>query len=345
LAMPPKRGASSGPSAKDRQSSRGAAKGKAKAKAKAAAAPAPDPRAELEQEAVHIFEKQQPDGDLKGVIKLAQFAEVIRSMNIRKCMLWGDDPVHIIKREWSKVGGAASREVSLEQFKAWWPDFAEAASAEAAEKAAAEEASKLQEAQEKEAKYGHDGVWQIKIKELLEAVEEARKKGKTPLIIDNTPGFRAETFFQYRDTHIIECKKMIVDKAKGTSVEDILEEERRRLWDSRSFKFGKAVMFRLANTACDLNGMFNSESFPVTALLDATEVQKVSGSENVPNMKTSPFIKMASDRDEALELEANGFHEAFNVLVVTQFTEEDYVEFLKDQIPLHLMQPMKPSVD
>jgi len=349
--MPPKRAPSSGakargssPAAKARSSSRGAAK----AKAKAASAPAPaeeDPKAKLLKEAEELFEKYEPDGKLDGVIKLAQFADIVRMMNTRKCMLWGDDPAPIIKREWTKAGGFEKRELNFEQFKSWWPDFAEATNSEFEEKRAAEEAKEAEEKKAREEKYTGDGVWQISIKDVLEAINEAHKKGKTALILDNTPNQRVETFFAYRGAFIIECKKLIVDKAKGAKVEDLLSEERDRFWSGKCFKYGQTVVFRLANTACDLKGTFNSGIFPTLAMLDRTEVAKVLGAENANNAKSSPFIKMARTSDEEMELTCSGINEQFAVVVISQFTEEDYEEFLKDMLPLELFQPMKPSVE
>mmetsp|Transcript_122463 Transcript_122463/g.357571 ORF Transcript_122463/g.357571 Transcript_122463/m.357571 type:complete len:350 (-) Transcript_122463:114-1163(-) len=349
--MPPKRGTSSGagakarggsPAAKARASSRGAAK----AKAKAAAAPVEeDPKAKLLKEAAELFEQCEPDGKLDGVIKLAQFADIIRAMNTRKCMLWGDDPAPIIKREWTKAGGFEKRELNLEQFKSWWPDFAMAANQEAEEKRAAQEEKEEEAKKAREEKFSGDGVWQIKLKDIPDAIKEAHKKGKTALILDTTPNQRAEAYFLHNGSHIIECKKLIVDKAKGAKAEDLLEEERERMWSGRCFKFGQTVLFRLANTACDLKGTFNSEIFPSLAMLNRAEVAKVLGPENTNHVKDSPFFKMARSQDEEMDLTCMGIHEKFGVVVLSHFSEEDFTEFLQNMIPLDLLQPMKPSVD
>merc|ERR1712032_413907 len=101
----------------------------------------------------------------------------------------------------------------------------------------------------------------------------------------------------------------------------------------------------MANTACDLKGAFSSEDFPSAALMDVGEIAKVTGRENTCNLKASPFAKMPPNPDEQLELDANGVNELFNVAVITQFPEEEYESFLKDALPLHLMQPVKVCVD
>merc|ERR1711920_335678 len=171
------------------------------------------------------------------------------------------------------------------------------------------------------------------------AMAEARAKGKTPLVLDDET-HRVDAFFMHSGAHIIECKKMIMDKAHGSSASDILEEERRRFMSAKCFQYGQTVMFRLANTACDLVGAFNSETFPTTALMDRVQVSNVMGTENAANMKGSPLLKIAGDANEELELSACGIHADFNVVVVTHFEEASYEEFLATAVPLHLMQPI-----
>ena len=356
--MAPKSGA------KDRAESRGAAKsgakaragsqGAAKAKAKAGgasrapaapaeAAPA-TPAEAAAKEAAEVFQQYEPSGTPDGIIKLAHFAELIRATNRKKCMIWGDEPMEVIRREWTNVGGSLKKEIGLSDFQAWWPMFAERLEQELANREDAEDVKKAAAAQAAAEKYGHEGIWRIGLKDLPEAFKEARKVGKTPLVIDNTPNLSAETFFLYNGSHIIECKKMIVDKGKGKPVEEILEEERERFLNgAKCFQFGKTVVFRLANSACNILGQFSSESFPAAALMDAGEVARCVGVENDHNVEKSPFFAMAATRDERLDL--SSVHEDFNVCVITQFAEEDYEEFLKPMLPLHLLQPIKPSVD
>merc|ERR1711869_68352 len=100
----------------------------------------------------------------------------------------------------------------------------------------------------------------------------------------------------------------------------------------------------MGNSAADLQGTFNSEIFPSLALLDENQVAQVRGLANVGNVPSSPFLKMVPDNDERLELESFGVHENFSVVVITQFAESDYEEFLKPMLPLHLFQPIKPEV-
>lgn len=282
------------------------------------------------------------------IIKLAQFATVVRDMNIKKCMIWGEEPGPAIKDLWRAAGGGPGKALTMDEFVRWWPSFLDAVQAREDEIEAEEKeivARKAAEAAAKAERYAGDGVWYINLKEMPEAIDKAYEKGKTPLIIDNTEGFRSEVFFTYSSAHIVESKKMIVDKAKGQSVEDILEEARTKFWGSNTFKYGSTMVIRLANSACDHKNTFNSEVYPVLKLLDANEVKKVLGQENAENFKGSPFEPMCLTDDQRFECGCMGVNEKFRVVAITQFQEEDYVEFLQAMFPLELMQPIKPSAD
>lgn len=349
--MPPKRSSSS-----SKRGSTGSAKPAAKSassKAKADAKAKPEAsKGQLQQEATETFEKFQPDGDLNAKLTLKEFSNIIRDMNRRKCMLWGQEEEcgPIIKQEWAKLDGFQKREITFAEFQAWWPTFVELVQArqEEVETAKAEEAQKVAIAEQalNECCNG-DGIWRVPMKSLKFALKKAREKGKTPLIVDNTEGHAAESFFTYTGAYVIECKKLIMEKgASKRPVEDILEDERERFFRGKCFKIGQTVMFRMANTACDLKGTFNSSIFPTLALLDIAELRKVVGRENVSNVEKSPFMAMCpDDQDERLELVANGIHEHFNCVMVTHFQEEDYAEFLEPMVPLELMQPIRPLVE
>lgn len=336
--MPPKKRASSSTAAPKTKSG-------VKSKAKAQGEIKEDLQAKLDQEVADMFERYAPEGTLESVLKLKEFANLIQDENRKKCMIWGDDPVKIIRDEWKKSGGAEKRELKFDDFKAWWPAFSDAVEKECEAKVEAEASVAAAKKKELEETYGHDGIWRIKFAQLKEAFDQAKQKGKTPLVIDNTPGFRTDVFFQYSNAHVLETKKWIVENAKGSSVDEILQEERRRFLAAQCFQHGKIVMFRLSNSAPDLRNKFNTDEFPTLALLDAKQVGSIVAMEDKKNIVTTPFYKMATDNDEKLELEAFGVKDGFQVVVVTQFDEADYAEFLEKMIPLELMQPIKPETD
>merc|ERR1719498_1887042 len=138
-------------------------------------------------------------------------------------------------------------------------------------------------------------------------------KDKTPLIIDNTEGTRSEVFFTYSNAYIIEAKKMVMDKAKGASAEDVCNEERERFWKGKVFKYGQTVVFRMSNCAADFRQAFNTETFPAMKLLDTAEWKKVLGLENADNFKGSPFNAMCRNDEDRNEM-CIGVKDSFRVV-------------------------------
>lgn len=260
----------------------------------------------------------------------------------------------IIQKQWKPLEkkGGEGKEVMEEEFKAWWPTFIDMLEAKQRENEEAEakiEEEKVAQAAAKASMFDGDGVWNIPLTALNDSIDAAYKKNKTPLIIDNIEGFRAETFFTYSDALIIEMKKLIVEKAKGKSVEELLEEVRDTFVNkAHSFKYGKTVVLRMANSACDVKGTFSNEAFPTMELLDAAKVKSVFACEEGcgEKFKGSPFGKMFKDKEEdKSEIEIMGVNEKLRIVVVTQFQEEDYAGFLEPMFPLNLCQPIKPSVN
>jgi len=323
---------------------KGKAKPKAKADAKAKAEPAEDPKALIEKEAQEMFERYETD----GIIKLARFADCIRDMNIKKCQIFGDEPGPIIKEHWKDTGGFKNKELKKEEFVAWWPTFLVVVEARQAEMAVEQEkidAEKAAKAAAKKSMFEGTGIWTCPMESLQDAMNEAFNQGKTPLIIDSTEGARSEVFFTYSGAYIIECKKMIMDKAKKTAtVEEILEEQRDQFFRGNCFKYGQTVLFRLGNSACDIKGTFSNEVFPAMKLLDTSEWKKLLGIEQADNFKGSPFFNMCPSDEHKTEHTCTGINEKFRVVAVSHFAEEDYVEFLDAMFPLDLCQPIKPIV-
>jgi len=354
---PKKRAPSPGPKAK--------AKGKAgSAQPKAAPEPEVDTAALLKAEGKDMFEKYRDDD---AGVKLKGFAQCIRAMNVKKVHIWDDNDIgpQIIKKQWDAIADKAAKEVIEAVFVEWWPTFVKMVEDRQAEIKAAEDKVEEEKKAKAEAKAnlydavsttGKDNVWTIPLKDLDEACKEAYKRDKTPLIIDNTEGFRSEAFFLYTNAYILECKKLILDKVerskklteeadKAKVVPELLAETRDSFCRAHCFKYGQTVVFRLANSACDFKGTFNGEAFPALSLFNAAEVKKVLGQDNAGNWKGSPFEKMCDKQEDKEEPSYTGVNEKFRVVVVTQFQEDAYAEYLEKMIPLELMQPIKPFVD
>lgn len=320
---------------------------KAKAKAKGKAEAEPTPEELLKKEGEEMWEKYKEETE--DIVKLKGFAQCIRDMNTRKVNIWTDDDIgpNVIMKYSKSTGLHVRKELKQDEFVAWWPEFMEGVKARQDEVEAEEtkrEEEKAAKAAEKAARYEGDGLWSFPMKDLEDAMEEAFKKGKTPLILDDVDkGNRVEAFFTYSGGHIVEAKKMIMEKAKDKRpVEDILSEVRDKMFSGRCFQHGNKLIFRMANSAADIKGTFNNEVFPSLVLLDAVEVKKCIGDPDA--FKGSPLFKMCVTDEERMDL-IMGIHEKFRTVVISHFKEDNYEEFLKEMLPLDKMQPMKPLVD
>lgn len=347
--MAPKK-AAGGPKAK--------AKGKAEAKGKAGPEePAgPSPEEVIEKEGEEQWLKWQEAGDSGGVIKLKNFAECIRQVNEAKGNIWTDDEIgpKVCKPQWDLAREDKSkREMGKDEFMKWWKGFqpviqaqAEASAtqkaADAAAKAEKEKAAAAKIA-EAEATWKSDGLWKLPLSMMQTAMNKAFEKDKIPLILD--PGDEnenrlTETFFVYSDAFIFECKKWIMDKAKGGKVEEILEDNRSQFFKRKAFKYGHTVVFRMANSACDIKGTFNDEKiFPALALLDTPQWKKVLGNDNADNFKGSIWEKWCPTDEDKTDCIC-GVNEKFRVVALSHFKEEDYEKFLGGMFPLETCQPM-----
>jgi len=329
-------------------SSKAAAKPKAK---KAEEDPAAVAAKALEAEALEKWEKYMEEES--GVVKLKHFAQCIRDQNVKKVHPWNDDEIgNVIKGYWKDLGGFTNKELKKDEFLKWWPEFVKAVDEKVAEveaAAAKKEEEKKAAAAAKASRYDSNEPWEIPLNDLQEAINEAYKKDKTPFIVDNTEGARTETFFTYSGAHIVEAKKMIMDKVKGGSVESVVEEVQRSFFGAHCFKYGQTVVFRLSNSALDVH-QFSTEAFPILSLLDAKQVKKVMGTENAGNFKDSEFFKMVSQdkkndaSEELQECTYTGVHEKFRVVCISTFQLEDYKGFLENvKFPLDLMQVIVPK--
>lgn len=346
---PKKRAASPGPKAKAKAD----AKAKPKAKAETESKP-PEPEGlekvfgktadDLFQ--VYSVEVEIEDStDKEFVVKLAGFAQFIKDTNAKFDSPFDDEPP--IKQMWKDIGGFSSKQVKKDAFLNFLPNVFTAFTdkrVEQNEKAAAKATAEAAKKEEEAAMFAGDGIWAIKLPALLTAIDKAFEKRKTPLILDCTEGHRSEAFFLHSGAHIIECKKMIMDKAKGGNVTDILEEVRERFFAGNCFKYGQTVVFRFANTAIDLK-VFSDESFPSLSLLDASEVAKVLGPENASAFEGSPFCAMCKRSEDKQEHTLMGVNDKFRVVAVSHFEDDSYEEYLKANVPLEKMQPIRVLVD
>ena len=93
-------------------------------------------------------------------------------------------------------------------------------------------------------------------------------------------------------------------------------------------------VFLLANSAPPLKSKFSSPTaLPYLLLEDNAAVASSCGQDY---SKVDWTKELLTDADQILFV-----HKDFQTLAVTKFSEEDYVEFLKEEMPLDAMQHIK----
>merc|ERR1711865_796561 len=105
------------------------------------------------------------------------------------------------------VDGFAKRQLEQEPFLQWWPAFMEIVEEQVVAKAKADEAKeeeKVAAVAAKASRYDGKGVWEIPLTDLQDAINEAYKRNKTPLIIDMSENKPTDAFFSYSGAHVIE---------------------------------------------------------------------------------------------------------------------------------------------
>jgi len=197
-------------------------------------------------------------------------------------------------------------------------------------------------------------VWNCPMSQLMEAYKAAWAVDKTPLLIDcsnpggETPQFSPlETFFSYSSEGVIELKKAVVETSakKEKSVQQVQDEFAQVLL--RALKQGQMLVLLCANSAPPFRTKFSSSHALPEQLLDIKQVKAVLGADGKMEGAWPEAVVAYGDaqgwqtKDVTLLAKHGIIHDNFRVVVVTKFSLEDYAEFLGDEWPLSLMQPIK----
>ena len=287
-----------------------------------------------------------------GTFVLKQMAKLIRDINDEEG-IWDDNAFGpLVKSELAKASGSDDKKAQIteEMFVAWYPAFKKSVDEVLAQREAEIKAKKAAIAAAAAPKFEGD-VWDCPLDKLLEAYAECDKQKKTPLLIDMTDPDKdmqfspLETFFGY-DSGFVELKKMVVEvnMKKTKELEEAQKEVAKEIL--RAMKQGMRFKFLLANSAPPFTSKFSNETYIPKELLDATQVLGCVGAEG--KVVGGPFEKLAQYGSDTFGGEPSIFnspslpvHNDFSCCVVTKFSFEDYADFLQDEWPLALMQPIK----
>ena len=112
-----------------------------------------------------------------------------------------------------------------------------------------------------------DNIKVIELTGLLEAIDQAIKDGKTPLVLDRSADHKVDTFFSYRSAIILDAKKLGLDKGmRQIPVESLMKEIRQKLVGA--LKNGYPLIISMQQSACDFASTFNDEAEAVFKELD-----------------------------------------------------------------------------
>ncbi|KAJ1632438.1 hypothetical protein T492DRAFT_988783 [Pavlovales sp. CCMP2436] len=301
--------------------------------------------------ALAAFSLADKDGD--GHLNFREFAGFVKVANEEVAYLDDSSLPIFIKKEFvkasSKEVGGTTHLLSPAEFEVWHAAFLAARDTWEEELAAKRAAARVTTATESgaaalpPARFGGDGVWEVKLDALQLALESAYALKRTPLLIDATGdevgGTTAlETFYAYSGHQLLELKKMVVEVnvRKIVSLEDALRSAREKL--VLALKRGCTFMFLLSNSAPPLRSKFCTPTELPVELFDNSLVQAMRGYDG--DLKGSFLGKVIVKEDQLMFAHAD-----FNVAVVTRFPREDYEQFLREELPLELMQPIVVTIN
>jgi hypothetical protein len=171
----------------------------------------------------------------------------------------------------------------------------------------------------------------IALTALLDAIEDIVSRGKTPLVIDNSPDDKVNSFFSYRSALLIDGKQMGLNKSlKKVPVKDIMEEARQKLVNA--IKYGYPVIFALTKSVTDFATTFNDdvarekgEISPEDGMFLPVEVFRAAGKGLLSQEYLDGLFRDA-DREQGIAFSRSP--DTFRVIITSQFAPEDYEEYL-----------------
>jgi hypothetical protein len=296
-------------------------------------------------EAMASFSLHDKDGD--GRLNFREFDSFVKAANEEHGYLDENNLSVYIKQALRKADSDGDGRLSLADFKKWHAAFAaelvrfgEEQEAKRLEKAKAmpAAAAAAASAEMAPAPQFSGNVWECKLSALQQALDCAYAGHRTPLIIDATGSEDGgatplETFYTYSGHQLVELKKMVVDVnvTKTQSLDEALDDVRAKL--VLALKRGYSLILLMANSAPPLRSQFCRKDKLPFELFDQTQVQAVRSADG--ELKGSFLSEALTHEDQVIVV-----HPDFNVVAVTRFDKDDYAEFLAEELPLDLMQPI-----
>jgi len=169
----------------------------------------------------------------------------------------------------------------------------------------------------------------IPLTALQEEIGAAVAAGKTPLIVDNSEEDKVNTFFQYGSAVIVDGKKMGLDKTmQKIPVPDIMEGVRAKL--SIALKNGSPLVIAMTKSCTDFVATFTDTVAKANhGLGDGSflpiEMFDKAGKGLLESSMLEALIR-EEERESGVAVSKNA--DGFYIVLTTQFSPEDYEEFL-----------------
>lgn len=165
----------------------------------------------------------------------------------------------------------------------------------------------------------------INMKQLIETIKPLIENKITPLILDQSE--RCDIFFQYSGDFsglFVEAKKILVETLifKKVSMKETLENLRKILVNC--LKFGRTLVLRMTDSACDfMNNFSHPDFFPASDLLI----------EAGQRFKKEEYWKRVV-REQDLEHGTFIVKDEFCVVILSTLSVNEYKEVLENAIPI-----------
>lgn len=289
------------------------------------------------------------DQDQDGLLNLREFAAFVKATNEEVGLLDANNMPMYIKKAHRQADLDSDGFVTPRDFADWHACFvveiAQFEAAQAAKRVAksAPAGALGQPVAAAPSAFHGEGVWECKLGELGVALEAAYALKRTPLLIDSTGSSDGntsplETFYFYSGHQLLELKKMVVEVnvKKTVSLDEALEAARSKL--VLAMKRGYSLVLLCANSAPPLRTKFCHPAKLPIELFDQTLLQATRGGDG--HLEGSFLAGVPSPADQLYVV-----HDEFNVLAVTRFSRDEYEEFLANEMPLELMQPIVVTLD
>jgi len=169
----------------------------------------------------------------------------------------------------------------------------------------------------------------IELTQLVDAMESAIERGKTPLIVDGSD--RANTFFSYRTCTLLDGKKMAMDKSmRSIPIREILDEARTRLVGS--IKCGHPFVIAMSQCVPDYAKTFNDDALPETdkvpgELFFPLEVFHRAGKGLLKDDIMEKLFRKADRQDSSGQVFCRD-PDKFCVVLTTSFKAKDFQKYL-----------------